>query len=91
MTLITSKEAGMAYPHERDESGVVTTKNVNADNQAGDPEEAQAVTGRPNDTAPENSTFASRTTTTTETTTKAVESDEAENKAVKRTTRKSSR
>lgn len=39
----------MAYPHEVDDSGVVITKNVNANNQAGDPEEAQAVTGRAND------------------------------------------
>ena len=57
----------MAYPHETDDAGVVTKKNVNADNQAGEPEKAQAVTGRANDTpmtsekpAIANSTFAER-------------------------------
>lgn len=39
----------MAYPHEVDDSGVVTRKNVNADNQAGDPVQADTVTGRAND------------------------------------------
>lgn len=70
----------MAYPHEVDESGVVTKKNVNADNQAGDPEEAEAVTGRPNDyalvtnePALANTTFADR---------KAIRSSEVEDKSV---------
>ena len=50
----------MAYPHEVDEAGVVTAKNVNANQQAGDPVEAQAVTGRANDPVPANSTFRER-------------------------------
>lgn len=57
----------MAYPHEVDDTGVVVKKNPEADNQAGDPEKAEAVTDRPNDVplvtpqpALANSTFASR-------------------------------
>lgn len=50
----------MAYPHEIDDAGVVTAKNINANNQAGDPDEAVAVTGREPDQAPENTTFADR-------------------------------
>lgn len=71
----------MAYPHEVDDAGVVVRKNVDADNQAGDPTEVQAVTGRANDLksskqepALANSTFASRG--------KAVSPSQAENKAV---------
>jgi hypothetical protein len=93
--LITSKEAGMAYPHETDETGVVTRKNVDADQAAGDPEEVQAVTGRANDLgsvtpkpALDNSTFAARAKARQSATTKAVEGDEAENKAVKRSRKK---
>lgn len=80
MTLLTSKGAGMAYPHEIDESGVVTTKNPNA-NQPGavDPVEAAAVTGRPNDPTPENTTFADR---------KAMTAAQAENKSVSSALRK---
>jgi hypothetical protein len=84
--LITSKEAGMVYPHEVDEAGVVVRKNVNADNQAGDPEEAEAVTGRPNDLpiteqkpALANTTMADRKRATSR---KAISPAEAENKAV---------
>jgi hypothetical protein len=80
MALLTSKGAGMAYPHETDESGVVIRKNVNADNQAGDPEEQVAVTGRENDLGSvtndypvKNTTFADR---------KAMSSAQTENKAV---------
>lgn len=50
----------MAYPHEVDDSGVVTQKNINANQAAGDAEEAEAVTGREADTAPVNSTFRDR-------------------------------
>lgn len=82
----------MAYPHDTDDAGVVTRKNPNADQAAGDPEEAQAVTGRANDLgsvtskpALENSTFASRRRGTT---TKAVEDDDAENKAVRKSSTK---
>jgi hypothetical protein len=84
----------MAYPHETDENGVVVRKNVDADQAAGDPEEVQAVTGRANDLgsvtpkpALENSTFASRAKAR-QPATKAVEGDEAENKAVKRSRKK---
>ena len=63
----------MAYPHEVDDAGVVVTKNINANNQAGDPDEAEAVTGREPDTAPENTTFADR---------KAMASSSVENKSV---------
>ena len=63
----------MAYPHETDDAGVVTTKNVNANQQAGDPVEAVAVTGREPDQAPDNTTFADR---------KAMSSSRVENKAV---------
>lgn len=79
----------MANPHETDESGVVVNKNPDADNQAGEPEEAQAVTGRPNDLkitdqkpALENSSFAARRKAREAAEKKAVSSTEAENKAV---------
>lgn len=92
MTLITSKEAGMVYPHEVDEKGVVVRKNVNADKQAGDPEAAAPVTGRPNDLPVEerkpalaNSTLAERRRrreSEAEAQAKAVDSGDVENKAV---------
>lgn len=63
----------MAYPHEVDDSGVVVTKNINANQAAGDPEEAAAVTGREPDTAEENTTFGSR---------KAISGRQVENKSV---------
>lgn len=85
----------MAYPHETDDTGVVIRKNPNADQAAGDPEEAQAVTGRANDLgsvtpkpALDNSTFAARAKARQQSRTKAVEGDEAENKAVKRSRKK---
>ncbi len=78
----------MAYPHETNEDGVVTRRNPNADQAAGDPEEAQTVTGRANDLgsvtpkpALENSTFGARSQARNPRT-KAVQ--EAEDKSVKR-------
>lgn len=73
MTLLTSKGAGMAYPHETDERGVVTKKNPNANQPAAAPVEATAVTSRATDPVPANTTFADR---------KAVTSAQAENKSV---------
>jgi hypothetical protein len=54
-------------------------------------EEQPTVTGRPNDTAGENSTFAERAKAAKKAATKAVESDEAEDKSVRssRASRKS--
>ena len=81
----------MAYPHETDDAGVVTKKNVNADNQAGEPVESQAVTGRPNDVAPENSTLSSRRAerlAAEKPAAKAVDSGRAQNKAVESGSRK---
>lgn len=83
----------MAYPHETDDAGVVTKKNVNADNQAGEPEKAQAVTGRANDTpmtsekpAIANSTFAERAKAAKKPAAKkAVDDDTAENKTMSST------
>ena len=63
----------MAYPHEVDDSGVVIRKNINADQAAGDPVEGTAVTGRPNDVAGANTTFADR---------KAMAASSVENKSV---------
>lgn len=48
----------------------------------GDPVEAEAFTGRPADTAPENTTFADRAKANKAATRKAVASDTAEDKAV---------
>jgi hypothetical protein len=61
--------------NEYDDNGVLTRRAIASD-VAGPAEEAQAVTGRPNDTAPENSTFAERAQARTKQVT------DAENKAV---------
>lgn len=70
----------MADPHEYDQQGVIVRKNVNADNQAGDPEEATPVTGRPADKPPANSTLAERAKAAGRG--KAVKGGDAENKAM---------
>ncbi len=79
----------MAYPHETDENGVVVKKNPNAGVPVAEPEQAQEVTGRPNDLlieerkpALDNSTFAGRARARQEAEAKALSAAEAENKAV---------
>ena len=61
-----------------DENEVVTRPSKATPLGPGDPVEAEAFTGRPADTAPENSTFASRAKAAA----KAVKSSDAEDKAV---------
>lgn len=67
-----------------DENGVLVERALGSD-AAGEAEEAEAVTGREPDEAPENSTFAERAKARG----KAVQS--AENKAVSKTSKKTSK
>ncbi len=71
-----------------DDNGVLVERAIASD-VAGDADEQEAVTGRPADVAPGNTTLAERAKARQGSSKKAVSSDDAENKAVSRASTKS--